>query len=280
MREVAILGAGELGGATAHVLARSNVARTVRLVDERGTIAAGKSLDIAQAAPIEGAATQMIGTTDIASAAGASVIVIADRVGAGEWRGDEGAQFLRRLAQMAPRAVLLCAGADARDMIDRAVRELRVSRTRAIGTAPEAFASAARALCALATNGSPKEVALSVVGNPPEQTVVLWEHATLGGIALSSLLAEPDRRRLALRIAASWPPGPYALATAAVAAVRAIAGRSRRSLTCFVGPDTTMGARTRTAALPVRLGSAGIERIVLPELSAAERVALEGALSL
>jgi malate dehydrogenase len=280
MREVAILGAGELGGATAHVLARSNVARTVRLVDERGTIAAGKALDIAQAAPIEGVATQMIGTTDIASAAGASVIVIADRVAAGEWRGEEGAQFLRRLAQMAPRAVLLCAGVDARDMIDRAVRELRVSRTRTIGTAPEAFASAARALCALATNGSPKEVALSVVGNPPEQTVVLWEHATLAGIALTSLLAEPDRRRLAGRIAASWPPGPYALATAAVAAVETIAGRSRRSLTCFVGPDTTMGARTRTAALPVRLDAAGIERFVLPELSAAERVALEGAMSL
>ncbi len=280
MREVAILGAGELGGATAHVLARSTVARAVRLVDEKGSIAAGKALDIAQAAPIEGFATQMTGTTDSASAAGASVIVLADRIGLGEWRGDEGAQLLRRLAQMAPRAVLLCAGADAREMIDRAVRELRVGHARIIGTAPEAFASAARALCALAANSSPKEVALSVVGNPPGQTVLLWEHATIAGIALTSLVAEPERRRLAGRIASSWPPGPYALATAAVAAIDAIAGRSRRSITCFVGPDTTMGARTKTAALPVRLGAAGIERVMLPELSAAERVALEDAMSL
>jgi malate dehydrogenase len=280
MREVAILGAGELGGATAHVLARRDVARSIRLVDEAGSIAAGKALDIAQAAPIEGFSTQMSGTVDIASAAGASVIVLADRSGAGEWHGDEGGQLLKRLATMAPRAVLLCAGASARDIIERAVRELRVDRTRVFGAAPEALASGARALCALAANGSPRDVALSLVGNPPGQTVLLWEHATVGGLALTSLLAEPDRQRLARRIAASWPPGPYALASAAVAAIEAMAGRTRRTLTCFVGPDTSMGERTRTVALPVRLGAAGIERVMLPELSVAERGALESAMAI
>ena len=261
MREVASLGAGELGGATAHVLARRDVVRSIRLVDEAGSIAAGKALDIAQAAPIEGFSTQMSGAADIASAAG-------------EWIGDEGAQLLKRLATLAPRAVLLCAGASAREMIDRAVRELRVARTRVFGSAPEALASGARALSALAANGSPRDVALSLVGNPPGQTVLLWEHATVGGIALTSLLAEPERQRLARRIAAAWPPGPYALASAAAAAIDAMSGRTRRTLTCFVGPDVSMGERTRTVALPVRLGAAGIERVMLPELSAGERVAL------
>jgi malate dehydrogenase len=280
MREVAILGAGELGGATAHVLARRDVVRSIRLIDEAGSIAAGKALDIAQAAPIENFSTQMSGTTDIASAAGAAVIVLADRSGAGEWNGDEGARLLKRLSTMAPRAVMLCAGASAREMIDRAVRELRVDRTRVFGSASEALASGARALCALAANGSPRDVALSLVGSPPSQTVLLWEHATVGGIALTSLLAEPERQRLARRIAASWPPGPYALASAAVAAIDAMSGRTRRTLTCFVGPDTSMGERTRTVALPVRLGAAGIERVMVPELSAKERAALQGALEL
>jgi len=94
------------------------------------------------------------------------------------------------------------------------------------------------------------------------------------------LLAEPDRQRLARRIAASWPPGPYALASAAVAAIDAMAGRTRRTLTCFVGPDTSMGERTRTVALPVRLGAAGIERVMLPELSVVERGALESAMAI
>jgi malate dehydrogenase len=280
MREVAILGAGELGGAVAHVLARRDIVGSIRLVDEAGSVAAGKALDIAQAAPIEGFATQLRGATDIASAAGASVIVVADRVGAGEWRGDEGAQLLKRLARMAPRAVLLCAAAAQRETIDRAVRELRLDRAHVFGSAPEAFASGARALCALAANGSPQDVALSLVGNPPDHTVFLWEQATIGGVALTSLLSEPERRRLAGRITASWPPGAYTLACAAVAAIEAMSGRTRRTLTCFVGPDTAMGAKTRTGALPVRLGAAGIERVMLPDLSARERVALQSALEL
>jgi malate dehydrogenase len=280
MREVAIIGAGELGGATAHVLARRDSVRSIRLVDETGSIAAGKALDIAQAAPIEGFATQVSGTTDVASAAGASVIVIADRVGAGEWRGDEAVLLVKRLAQTAPKAVLVCAGASQREVVDRAVRELHHDRKRIFGTASEALTAGGRALCALAVNGSPRDVALSIVGNPPEHTVILWESAAIGGVALSSSIDEPTRRRLQARIAASWPPGAYALACAAAAAIDVMCGRSRRTLTCFIGPDTSAGTRTRTAALPARLGPSGVIDVVNPELSVAERVALNGAMIL
>src|ERR1700742_3953382 len=101
MREIAIIGAGELGGATAHAIARRDLARAIVLVDERGTVAAGKALDIAQAAPIEGFATALSGSTDVAVAAGAEVVVIADRFGAGEWHGEEALALLRRVRQMA-----------------------------------------------------------------------------------------------------------------------------------------------------------------------------------
>src|SRR5438132_294177 len=141
MREVAIIGAGDVGGALAYVLAKRDVAGSIRLVDETGSIAGGKALDIAQAAPIEGFATLIFGTNDVASAAGASVIVIADRAAGGERHGDEAAQFAKRLALMAPRAVLLCAGAAQREVVDRATRELHLDRRTVFGTAPEAFAS-------------------------------------------------------------------------------------------------------------------------------------------
>ena len=62
MQEVAIVGAGELGGALAHVLARREAARTIRLIDDQGRVAEGKALDIAQAAPVEGFATQLSGS--------------------------------------------------------------------------------------------------------------------------------------------------------------------------------------------------------------------------
>ena len=61
MREVAIVGAGELGGLVAHALARRNAADVVRLIDDTGHIAEGKALDISQAAPVEGFATVVSG---------------------------------------------------------------------------------------------------------------------------------------------------------------------------------------------------------------------------
>ena len=81
MREVAIVGAGELGGLVAHALARRHAAGVVRLIDDSGRVAEGKALDINQAAPIEGFACTVAGSTDLSTAAGADVVVIADRVG-------------------------------------------------------------------------------------------------------------------------------------------------------------------------------------------------------
>jgi len=280
MHEVAIVGAGELGGALAHVLARRDATRTIRLIDDQGRVAEGKALDIAQSAPVEGFATQLSGSTDWATGAGARVIVVADRFGRGECSGDEGLQLVGQLARSAPGAVILCAGASQRELVDRGVRELRISRTRLLGSAPEALAGGARALVALAANGSPRDVSLSVLGIPPAHTVIPWEDATLGGFALTRLIDEPSRRRIASRVAALWPPGPYALATAAALAIDAIAGRTRRLVSSFVAPDTSAGVQSRTAAMPVRLGPAGIVDVISPTLSVVERVALENAMQI
>ena len=161
MQEVAIIGAGELGGAVAHALARSNLVRSVRLIDETGRVAAGKALDIAEAAPIEGFATRLSGGTDVSMAAGAQIVIVADRIAGGEWQGEDGLLLLKRLAQTASGAVILCAGSSQRELVDRGVSELTFSRARLFGSAPESLAAAARALVALAVNGSPRDVALS-----------------------------------------------------------------------------------------------------------------------
>jgi malate dehydrogenase len=281
MREVAIVGSGELGGAVAHLAARRNLVRTITLIDDNGRVAAGKALDIAQAAPVEAFSTEIDGTADLSRAAGASVVIIADRFGrAGEWQGEDALMLLKRLSHVAPDAVILCAGALQRELIDRGVRELKIARGRLFGTAPDALAGGARALIALAVDGSPQDVAIAILGVPPAHTVIAWEDATISGAALTRSLDEPTRRRLAARIPALWPPGPYALASAAVKALDAIAGRTRRTAICFVGPDLTAGLRTRAAALPVRLGPAGIVEHVVPSLNAGERVALENAMTL
>ncbi|MGE5245560.1 MAG: lactate/malate family dehydrogenase [Betaproteobacteria bacterium] len=280
MREVAIIGAGELGGAIAHAIARAEIAPMVRLVDETAHVAAGKALDIMQAAPVEAFSTRLVGSTDPLDAGGADLVVIADRAdGAGEWRGDEALALLRRVAP-APDAAVVCAGAGQRDLIERAVRDLRLKRGRVVGSAPEALAAAVRALVALETDRSPDDVALALAGVPPDLVVICWEDASVAGYAAGRVLDEPTRRRIISRLPALWPPGPFALASAAARVALGIAGRSRRSTVCFVAPDDSSGRRVRTAALPVRLRAGGLDRVVLPELNVHDRVALDNAMVL
>src|SRR5258708_3560224 len=76
MQRVAIIGAGELGGATAHALARSHLVRSITLIDETRRVAAGKALDIAQAAPVEGFATQLSGAMDVSMAPGPPTLIL------------------------------------------------------------------------------------------------------------------------------------------------------------------------------------------------------------
>jgi len=277
MREVAILGAGELGGALAHAIARLNLSRVIRLIDERGSVAQGKALDISQAAPIEGFASQLIGASDWSYAATADLVIVADRATGGEWPTDEAVTILRQFGT-ASRSPIICAGSQAAALVERAARDAGLPRGRLIGSAPEALASAARALAAIAVNGSARDIGIFVVGLPPEHTIIPWHDATVAGQSLTRLLDEPVRRRLNQRIAAAWPPGPLVLAAAASKAAAAIAGRSRQVLSCFVAPDRASGVRNRVAALPVRLGPGGIVEVVMPSLTAGEQVALDNAL--
>lgn len=280
MRDVVILGAGELGGTLAHVLARTDTACSIRLIDDAGQVAAGKALDIMQASPIEQFATHVIGKTDLAATAGAHVIVIADRAAGGEWSGDEAMLMLKRLHTSSGPAVIVCAGASHRELVERGVRELGYPREQLFGSAPEALASAMRALVALEVNGSPHDVALTVLGVPPSHVVIPWEDATIGGLAAARMLDEPSRRRLEARVGPLWPPGPIALAAAATKAIQGVFGRSRQRVCAFVAPDDSAGRRVRTAALPVALGPSGIARVHLPALNVHDRVALDNAMLL
>ena len=78
--------------------------------------------------------------------------------------------LLKRLTPIASAPRRLCAGASQRELVERGVRELHFARERLFGSAPEALAGAARALVALELDGSPRDVALSVLGVPPSRS--------------------------------------------------------------------------------------------------------------
>jgi len=278
MIDVAIVGAGELGGSLAHVLAQRGFVRRIQLIDPAGQVAAGKALDIMQTGPVQRFTTPVLGGTDLTRVSGATVVVIADQ--AKPQSGADSILPLRQISELASRALVLCAGADGRTLVERGVQELHYRRERLFGSAPEALTAAMRALVALQTNSSVRDVALTVLGVPPSQAVVNWDDATVGGFAARSVIDEPTLRKLTAQVGPLWPPGPHALAHAATEAIAAICGVSRRTISGFVAPDLSIGRRTRCAALPLRLGPTGVTSVHLPTLSVATQTALDNAMLL
>src|SRR5262249_53443862 len=147
---IAIIGAGALGGAVAHKLAGRDRVSEVRLVDPEGRIAEGKALDIRQSAPIEAFSSRVTGAAAFNAAIGADVIVLADAAASGtEYAGESGLALVRELARAGNTAPIVCAGTAQRELIAKAVAELRLPRARVIGSAPAALESALRAIAGL-----------------------------------------------------------------------------------------------------------------------------------
>lgn len=283
MSIVAILGAGELGGATAQALAaRDHFARIV-LIDEAGRVAAGKALDIQQSGAVDGFHTRLIGTDDLTAVTGCHVCVVADRVGlpSSEWSGDQGLAMLTRALSYLPAAPLVFAGSSHSLLIHEigaGLKSHRVPRHRLIGSAPEALRSAIRAIVALEAQCSPDDVMLSVLGTAPDGFVVPWSEASIGGSALVRVLPQAQLARLEARTMSLWPAGAYTLGQAAARVAEAVVTASRRRFCTFTVLGGEFGVRNRVGALPVRLAPPGIVEIQAPELDTRERVRLETAL--
>ena len=280
MSVVAIVGAGALGGTLAQTIAARDRVGSVRLVDESADVAAGKALDIRQSAPLDRFGTQVTAHGDVAAAAGADVVVLAGPAAAPEteWTDDAGLALLDRLGASRSGAVVLCAGASHRRLVERAVTERGLPARRLFGTAPEALRAAVTAVVALDAGCAASDIALTVLGVPPRHVAVPWEQATVAGQRLEERLP-PDRlARARARTALLWPPGPYALAAAAARVVAALVEPVARMPSCFVVPDGELGARGRALAAPAQLDAGGIVRIVEPALPPAERARIRAAL--
>jgi malate dehydrogenase len=280
MAFTAILGAGSIGGALAHKLAVRGRVREVRLIDPERRVAEGKALDILQSSASDGFSTRVSAADGIEAAAGAAVIVIADAAsGDAEHSGEPGLAMLKRLFAMDTSAPVVFAGAAQRVLIGRAAAELHVNPHRLIGSAPGALESAVRALAALELDGSGTEVQVTIAGVPPRAAVIGWESATASGQPIGSLVAPHRLAAISARLATLWPPGPFALSSAAARVVEAVSHGSRRRYSCFVVLDEAP-SRGVVAALPAELGPRGIVRVLRPALSRQEQTVLENGLAL
>lgn len=281
MSFVATVGAGEVGGMLAHALARRDCVEEIRLLDEAGDIAAGKALDLQQAGAVEGFHCRLTAFDDVRAAAGAAVTVLADPATPTGTRPslDDRLALLERLARLDPATVFVGALPADRLLVERGVGELGLSRARVVGSAPLAYEAAVSVLVALALDRSPRDLSLIVVGAPPERAVVLWASASVGSGLVEDTVPPAVLAAVRRRLDALPPPGPLALALAAARFSTAIVCGSRRRHTGFVALEGELGVRGRAAALPLHLGPGGIRRVVIPTLSARERVGFDNALA-
>jgi malate dehydrogenase len=279
VRSVVIVGAGDLGGALARQVAAADITARVTLVDDAGKVAEGKALDIRQAAPVDGYSTHLVGTTDEAAVVNASVIVIADRAATNaEWQDDAGVALVRRLAYLNPSATILCAGARQLSLVERGVTEAGLDRLRLFGSAPEALRSAVVSMTALEAGCAPADVSLTVVGRPPNQSIVPWTDASIAGQRATEVLSPAAITRLDGRLPRLWPPGPFTLASAATRALSAAARRNHHTVCAFVAVTRQEGDRGRVGMLPIQLDDRGIAAVLTPNLSTRDRVRLDTAL--
>jgi len=277
---VCIIGAGELGGATAHALARHERIRRVILIDDAAGVAAGKALDIQQAGAVDGSHTQLEGTADLSRIVGAAACVIADRSGrtSNEWQGDDGLALLNRLAPYAGDTPLVFAGAGQASLLTMAAREVHIRRERLIGSASEALCGAVKSMVAIEAQCSPTEIGLTVLGAPPRGFVIPWSEASIGGHALERVLTQVQLSRIEARVAHLWPPGPHALGLAAARVAEALVTSSRRTFSILTVLGGEFGARGKVGVLPALLSIQGIGVARVPALTTRERVQVENAL--
>ena len=278
MTTIGIVGAGEVGGAVAHALARGDRVGRIVLVDGSKGVAAGKALDIRQSGPIEGFHTRLDGGDDMSRLIGCHVCVIADQAPAAEWSGDTGLANLARLVQHTGSAPLVAACAGVAPLMLAAVREAGVARDRFIGSAPEALAGAIKAIVAMEAGCSPSEVGLTVLGAPSSGFVVPWIEASIGGHALDRVFTQAQITRVEARVDRLWPPGPFALGLAAAMVTEALVTSSRRTWSVLNVLDGEWGVRGRVGVVPALLSTTGIVHRREPELTGRDRVRLGTAL--
>jgi malate dehydrogenase len=284
MNTVAVIGAGDLGGATAHALAASDGVGRVLIVDpSSGKAAAGKALDIRQAGAIAGFHTRVEGTDDLTRVTSCRVCVIADRFGendgTGEWRGDAGLAMLAQLLPALSGVPIVLAGPTQDSLIHAAAVELGVSRHRLIGSAPEGFVSALRAIIALEAECSPTEVSVALLGRPPRGLVVPWSDASIGGHTLEHRLHSVQITRLENTVDRLWPPGPYALGEAAARVALAVVASARRAFSVLTILNGEFGVKNSVGIIQARLSPSGISETRVPLLTSRESVKVMSALS-
>jgi malate dehydrogenase len=280
-------------GATCALYAAQRDLGDVVLVDIVDGLAAGKALDMAEAAPVLGFAHGVVGSTDYAATAGSDVAIITAGLARkpGMSRDDllaKNAQIVsgivRSLVEASPGVILIVVSNPVDAMTSLAHRVSGLPPERVMGMAGVLDSARMRTFIAQAAGASPKDVQAYVLGGHGDTMVPLVRHSSVGGVPLGKLLPKDKvdaiverTRNGGAEIVALLKTGSayYAPAAAAVEMAQAILRDERRVLPCAAYCDKVYGVGGYFVGVPARLGAGGVLDVLEFDLEAAERTAFD-----
>jgi malate dehydrogenase len=289
--KVTIVGAGNVGAATAQLIVQSGLADVV-LVDIVGGLAEGKALDLAEAGPIAGYDTHISGSTTYEETAGSDVVVITSGLARlpGMSRDDLLARnvvivrsVVEQVAVRSPDAILVVVANPLDAMCHVALAASGFPVERIVGMAGVLDSARLRTFLAMELGVSVASTDALVLGGHGDSMVPLARYVTVAGVPASDLMGPERLDRLVSRtrnggaeIVALLKTGSayYAPAAAVHRMVDAILNDRHEILPCSAFLQGQYGINGLFVGVPVRLGRRGIEQIVEIELTPAESVAL------
>src|SRR5580765_1525053 len=295
-KKIALIGGGQIGGTLAHLAALKELGNIV-LFDIVEGLPQGKTLDIAQAGPVEGYDAKFKGTNSYADIAGADVVIVTAGVARkpGMSRDDLLGINLKVMSAVgegikthAPNAFVICIT----NPLDAMVWALRqfcgLPHNRVVGMAGVLDSARFRHFLAEELGVSVEDVSAFVLGGHGDTMVPMPRFSTVAGIALPELVKmgwiKQDRldqivdrtRNGGAEIVGLLKTGSayYAPATSAIAMAESYLKDQKRVLPCAVHVDGSYGIHDLYVGLPVVIGDKGVERVVELQLTAEEKAGL------
>src|SRR6201989_56054 len=283
-KKIALIGGGQIGGTLAHLVGIKELGDVV-LFDIMEGLPQGKSLDIAQSAPVEGFNIKLKGTNDYADIKGADVVIVTAGVPRkpGMSRDDLLGINLKVMSavgegirQHAPDAFVICI-TNPLDAMVWALREFSgLPHDRVVGMAGVLDSARFRHFLAEEFNVSVEGVTAFVLGGHGDTMVPIVEYSTVAGIPIPDLIkmgwsTQEKIDAIVKRtrggggeIVALLGTGSayYAPATSGIEMAEAYLKDKKRLLPCAVNLTGQYGVDNLYVGVPCVIGAGGVEKIV------------------
>jgi malate dehydrogenase len=291
-KKVTVVGAGNVGATAAMHIAEMELADVV-LIDVIKDIAAGKALDLTEAAPLGGYNSKITGfTNDYAKAEGSDCVIITAGITRkpGMSRDDLLStnkvimrDVVREIASAAPDAILIIVSNPLDAMCHVALENSGFPRERVIGMAGVLDSARFCAFIAMELDVSMEDIRACVLGGHGDTMVPIPRYSTVAGVPITELMTAERIKAITERtrnggaeIVGLLKTGSayYAPAYAAVRMTEAILKDKKSIMPCTVYLEGEYGINNLFIGVPVKLGAKGVEEIVKIRLTEEEKKAL------